>query len=451
MRTRALVSAALMVLLASVLARAERITVDRAVELAIANNLSLAAERVGVESRKLVRDAAWNKFLPTVTAGATLARPNKDPNESLDIYRLLGIPVEEVARWNLGFSLSAQLPLNMALRNSIRQTVLDYESGLLSLETAEKQLGRDVRKSFYNLLLLEANIELMNQNIAAAEKRYAQALANYQAGLVPEYTVLSAQVALENLKPALEELRNGREAALGGFHLTLGLDRKVPLELDGTIEIAPTPIDAQQLIDSRVGQRLDIRSLDMAIASLRNGREAAAKQKLSPTLALAFSVDPTYQKEPWESGWFSDLDTNWSQRQGALVLSLTMPLDGYIPSSTTKVDLAGYDARIRQTELRREQALRGAEIEIETLVRNLDKARTSIATLELNVSLAGRAYRLAEEAYNAGSRELLEVQNAELELRKARLEVLKAKYTYITGLLDLEYAVNKSFKEEGTR
>jgi outer membrane protein TolC len=439
---RKVVMAAAMLLLALVAVSAERITVDRAVELAIANNLSLASDRIGVESKKLVRDTALNAFVPSVNVGTSLSRPNRDPNDPVDS----GAP-----RWYLGLSLSAQLQLNLALRNGIRKTVLDYESGLLGLETAEKQLARDVRKSFYNLLLLRENIELMEQTISAAEKRHAQARANYQAGLVPEYTVLSAQVALENLKPALEDLRNGYDAALGGFHLTLGLDRKVPLELDGAIEITPAHFDAQQLIDSRILERLDIRGLDMAIASLINGRGATINQKLAPTVALLFTMDPTYQNEPWESGWLSDLDANWAQRQGAFVLSLTMPLDGFVPSSRTKVEVAGLDAQIRQTELSRQQALQGAEVEIETLTRNLDKARTSVTTLELNVSLADRAYRLAEEAYNAGSRELLEVQNAELELRKARLEVLKAKYTYITGLLDLEYAVNKTLREEGTR
>ena len=87
-------------------------------------------------------------------------------------------------------------------------------------------------------------------------------------------------------------------------------------------------------------------------------------------------------------------------------------------------------------------ARQGAEIEIETLVSNLEKSVKLVDTLELNVQLAERAYKLAEEAYNAGNRELLEVQNAELELQKARLEVLKEQFNYTTGLLDLEYAVN---------
>jgi len=263
---------------------------------------------------------------------------------------------------------------------------------------------------------------------------------------VPEYSVLSAQVALENLKPQLEDLGNSYEAALGEFRLTLGLDRGTALELDGSIEFTPTAVDAARLIDTRIPQRLDMRSLDLALAALRNGREATSNQRLAPTLAFAFTMDPTYRKEPWESGWLEDVDTNWPQRTGAFVISLTMPVDGLLPNSSTRVDIARLDSQIRQTELRKEQALLGAELEIETLVRNLDKTRTSITTLELNVGLAERAYQLADEAYKAGGRELLEVQNAELELNKARVEVLKARYSYITGLLDLEYAVNMTLK-----
>jgi outer membrane protein TolC len=61
------------------------------------------------------------------------------------------------------------------------------------------------------------------------------------------------------------------------------------------------------------------------------------------------------------------------------------------------------------------------------------------------VELAQRAYSLAEEAYRSGAKDLLDVQNAELELRKARNEVLKEKFNYLTGLLDLEYALGLPF------
>ena len=43
--------------------------------------------------------------------------------------------------------------------------------------------------------------------------------------------------------------------------------------------------------------------------------------------------------------------------------------------------------------------------------------------------------------------ELLEVKDSERDLNTAKLEVLKEKYNYITGLLDLEYALNATLEE----
>lgn len=97
---------------------------------------------------------------------------------------------------------------------------------------------------------------------------------------------------------------------------------------------------------------------------------------------------------------------------------------------------------IEKTKLGLQQAKEGAELEIQSIVMRLNKSVQSLETLKLNVALAQKVYEMAMEAYNAGNKELLEVENAEIELNKAKLEVIKEKYNYKTGLLDLEYALN---------
>ena len=102
---------------------------------------------------------------------------------------------------------------------------------------------------------------------------------------------------------------------------------------------------------------------------------------------------------------------------------------------------------VEQARINLKQITQGAELEIEAIVMRLEKSVKSINTLKLNVELAERAYNMAEEAYNVGSRDLLSLQNAELELRRAKLEVVKEEYNYVTGLLDLEYAINTDLTE----
>lgn len=415
-----------------------RLTVEEAVETAREGNLGLVSPRLAAEGKRRSDAHAWNSFLPTVDASGTLGRWNVDQSSML-----LGT----VPRWSLSASFSTQLMLNLALLEGVKSLRADYEAGLISYAQAETQLERDVRKSFYNLLLLEENMNLMEEQIEAARRRYEQARANYNSGTAPELTMLQAQVAYENLKPALEEMRIGYQAARDAFAMTLGLPRGAEVIPIGRIEPSYANLDTESLIASGLSARLDIQSLVKSIESLRIAETALKYQLWTPSLILGWNLDPTFSGDPWADDLFdSDL---WSQRSGMFRATLSLRLNGLF--SFTQDGQQLIELRDQRETLRASlaQALRGAELEVEGLVRRLEKSRTSHAALELNADLAERAYRLSEEAYQAGAADLLDVQNAELELRKARLELLKEDYTYVTGLLDLEYAVGARFGSLG--
>lgn len=424
--------------------------IDEAVSLALERNISLAAERIGVETKHRAAELAWNSFLPTVDTGVTLGRMNRAQTYS-GLAPISGAPgglyyvmpfTEDLPRWNLSASLSAQLVLNAALFESIKALRLDYEAGLVSYAQAKAQLERDVRKGFYNLLLLRENKGLMSQNIATAERRYTQAAANYKAGLAPELTMLQAQVAWENLKPSLEEMRVGYESARAAFALSLGLPRGTLVEPRGEILPRYVGLDADDFVASRIDDRLDVQALLKSLEILTTNEEATRRQLWTPSLVLGWSFDPIFQGDPWKDSLFKE---DWKQSSGMLRATLSFRLNGLLPQSKEAQNLAQLRDTIERTRAGLAMTIRGAETEIDALVMRLEKSRQSAASLKLNVKLAERAYGLAEEAYKAGAKDLLDAQTAELELQKARLEVLKEDYTYVTGLLDLEYALNLPF------
>lgn len=229
--------------------------------------------------------------------------------------------------------------VELALSNNmgLQSSRLDVEikkraADLISYEPALKQLEKDVRKNFYNILVLEENLWLLEQNIEAANNRFEQAKINFKTGPIPELTVLSDQVGHENLKPAFTEMKLGFATMLD-------------------------------------------------------------------------SISP------------------WSKEQTGI---------RYMEDGITQIKLV-----IAQSDI-------GARMEIKTLIMKLNKSREQLETLILNISLANEAYRMSLEAYDEGSKELLEVKDSVRDPNTAKLEVLKEKYNYITGLLDLEYALNAS-------
>ena len=425
------------------------LTIDKAVGLALENNLGLKSSRIDVEMKKRASDLSWNRFIPTVQASGTLIRWNLEKDDPMAAFTTI-IPSyvpTEISRWGLSAGLDFSLNLNYALFKEIEGTRVDYAAGLISYETALKKLERDVRKTFYNILVFEENLKLMKENLQAAGERYEQAKINYSNGLVPELSKLSAQVGYENLKPALSEMKLGYATMLDGFKMLLGIDFSENIDLKGTISVDPVKLNTQILTETFLSRRLDLQKMGNSLQNLKLQRSALKLRTMTPMLILGWNMDPAYSLDPWENNWFENMNDNWNQQSGMLRITLAMSLDSLLPWSSAQAGIKDMGDGIRKIEIGMTQVRTAAEMEIKSLVMQLNKSMIQLETLDLNINLAEKAYSMSREAYNAGSKELLEVEDSERDLSNAKLEVLKEKYKYNTGILDLEYALNASLKE----
>ncbi len=431
------------------------LSVDKAVDIAVARNLDLKSREIDVRIKERQADYAWNEFIPTAQASTTLSRMNAEQDQEIPIGTLGGAPgtleplvttEQEFPQWSVAAGLDFSLSLNVALGKGIQATRKAWRAERISYKQAEAQLEKDVRKSFYNLLLMQEQRKLQVEQIETAKERYEQAQINYENGLVPELSVLNAQVAYENLKPALDAMDLGYRQALQGFKMNLGLDLDREVELTGSIETDPVRLEAEELIEKHLADRYDIRSLIANIQTLEDQYTANRLRAFTPTLSLGLNFDPTFQRDPWADPWFDDISEDWKQRSGMFRMTIAMSLDGFLPFSKTQVGLREMEDNIAKMRVGMQQAIRGAEMEIENTIDQIEKSQDTIDTLQLNVDRAQRAYEMAEEAYRVGSKELLEVKDAQDELQKAKLEVLKEQYNYITAILDLEYAINEDIE-----
>jgi len=403
-----------------------RLSLSDAIERATDSSLLLQARDLNMEARKRSRDHVWNSFIPRTGLNAALLRMNEAPLSPAD-------------HWNVSAGFSAQLDLSLALVQGIRSTSLDYQAGLIDRRTAEAQLERDVKKSYYNLIVLQESAGILEQSLETARRRYEQARRNYETGIGSEFELLSAQVAWENLKPALEEQVMGYQTAELSFKQLLGLKRADTIRLLDPLRIATVEVDAETLIRDRVAGRPDLQALRQAIAIQRNARNLQRRATYTPLLSLIYTFDPTFAGDPFRDPWFQDGD--WSQPTGMFVVNLSLSLDALLPFSSTAVKIANLESGIAEMEKTLSQSRQAAELEIESLVLQLRKTQASMEVLELNVRLAEKAYELAEKGFATGALERLELDDADNKLSSARNQVLRTKYAYITTLLDLEYAV----------
>jgi len=426
---------------------AESITLnaDQAVEMALARNLDLKQTGIDLKTDKRSKDNAWNLFLPSmsISAGFTMSS-NIFEYEHTD-----PLHINEPGAHGFATRLSLSLPLNAAIPASIRNLIAKYEAGLLNYENAQKRLERDVRKQFYLLLGSQENIRIQQANIDLATKRHEQARTNFENGLVTELDVLSAEVTVANLRPAYNRELAFYENLVLFFKFLLGLDRNEEIALDGSLETVLYTFDSEALIAKYINGRLDLRSLEKQIESYKYAKKSALRNFNTPALNLSYRFDITGSNND-SIGFFPKKDiapwTDWGDR-GTLSLGLQWKLDGLIPGSSASNQLRQLQDGIDSLEIAKEMAFQNAGIEITNLINSLDTARKTIEANTSGVELAKRNLQLTEEAYNAGSRQRLDVESAQNEFLLASQQLLFAKYEYIAGLLDLEYALNTSRDE----
>ena len=412
--------------------------VETAVSLALENNLTLEREETALDMKEKKKKTSWNGFLPQMSASINLTRLNVQPEDPMAELGIPGYTPSDPSRWILSARFQAQLTIVASLFQNIKQTRLEYQAGRITVAKAKATLERDVKKQFYQILLLEEQREVTAKGIENALERYEQARVNYENGLIPRYQLLTAQVAYENSKPGLEQLVNGIRAAKLALKMSMGVDLERTIDLTGEITAAGESLDENEALRAVVEGNLDLQEMQGQIYTVEQSVKLS-RSAMYPAFNISWSFDPAFQGNPFADPIFADVANDWKQQSGGLTFSITQSIDPLLPASATRIRIAEAKNQLEQLSLSKAEARLGVEMQVRNTVRELEQAVSSIRAKELNVEVAEEAYELAEEAYAAGTMELLEVKNAEQELNQARYDLLDARYTYLSGMLDLEY------------
>ena len=424
------------------------ISVDQAVEIALDNNLSIKVEEVNLENKRITRDNSFNVFYPSISAGTTMSLLNTaqsiptegEPNNiTIPGGSSLSIPTAGDPRdliGSLNINIAAQLNFSFQLISAFQFTITDYDRGVITLEQARIAIERDVRKAFYNLLLMQISLENTKESVNLAEERYEQASLNFRNGLVDEFTMLSAQVAWENTKPLVSELEVAIKNARRQFLFLLGLNSEIDIILEGELSgaVPQYTLDTQRIVLEMLDNSPELQGLRLA-AKLQQIQTELTFEQFLPTISFGYQLTPSFDI-------YGDTDKTtggieYDDIRGAFAITITQPLDFFLPGSRMFSTLETQSNTVRQLDLQISQLSNTLEIQIRQLTETLARQFAVIDTRALNVDLAQRAFDLAQAGYNAGVRELLEVRDAERELNNARLSLYREQFVAISTIIDV--------------
>ncbi|MCI6480584.1 MAG: TolC family protein [Spirochaetia bacterium] len=415
-----------------------RLTIEQAVDYARENSKTLQSSAIDLEIKKRASTYSWNQFMPSVQVTGTMSRKNEVTPMSISIPGITMPPQPdptEADHWTAVGGVSVSWNFSAAMIESIRLAKRDYEAGLISWDQTLRQTELQIEKLFYGLLLQEESLKIQQDSLENARLRMEQARINYLNGLIPELSYIQAQVSYQNMKPSVMKQEQLLKQQLDMFGFLIGLPTGIKIELEGAIEPPRIELVAQDLVDISMENNPDILLLNKNLEILKLTYSMQNLQTYIPSLSLSWGFQPVV----------SDIQENWIDNYtdgGSFSATLVWNLTNMLPFSANQQKAKDTKDNIRKMELSLETLKENTALNIRTQIDNLNQAWANIEAASGNITLAQKSYDMNVTSYQNGTRELLDVKDAESQLNQAKLGLINSKYEYLTGLLDLEYSLN---------
>lgn len=390
----------------------ERITLEQAVSIALANNPRLSLERINTLITEEVTTEVRSALFPTIAAATTAAGATTDSRLAAGA---LNNPII-FNRYAAGASVSQLITDFGRTSNLVESSRFRTRAQRELAEALRAQLILAVHRAYFSGLRALGVKQVAAQTVQARALDVEQVTALAQSNLRSTLDVSFSQVNLSEAKLALAAADNEHRVALAELSQVLGYSRSRQFELQDVPPLTDGPPVAEDLIVEATGQRAEL-------AALRAEREAAlrvaaAERKLMlPTVsALANAgVAPVH-------------DDRLKNRYAAAGINLSLPLfNGNL-----------FSARRREAELRVQvvdQRLRELENqiarEVTTAVLNAQTAFERIDLTRQLVAQATLAAELAQERYNLGLSSVVELSQAQLNRTTAEIRNTAARYDYL--------------------
>ncbi|PTU74126.1 TolC family outer membrane protein [Pseudomonas mangrovi] len=395
------------------------------------NNADLAAARADFQARREVVPQARAGLLPNLSAAAGVSDTRSKVDTSAGNFT--------TSRSGLVYQASLSQPLFRADRwYQLQAAEAVSEQAALEFSAAEQNLILRSAEAYFAVLRAQDNLAATKAEEAAFKRQMDQANERFDVGLSDKTDVLEAQAGFDTARAnritaqrlveeafqALTTLTNRDHGALEGIKHTLPI-------------LPPTPNDATAWVDTAAQQNLNLLASEYAVAA---AEETLRQRKAghAPTLDAVAQ----YQRGDNDSlGFNNNAASNVRYRsdaeQTSIGLQLNIPLySGGLTSSQVRESYQ----RLNQTEQQRE----GLRRQVVENTRNLHRAvNTDVETVQArkqSIISNQSALEATEIGYQVGTRNIVDVLDAQRQLYSSVRNYNDARYGYIINNLRLKQA-----------
>lgn len=387
------------------------ISLDRAIELALAHNHSIKATRTLILQNQAQEITA--NFRPNPTLGAdSQFVPFFSPQD------FSGDNLNETQQFDIGIGYLFERGHKRQRR---LQAARDQTAVTRAQVTdAERTLAFNVGQQFVSVLLAESTLQFALQDLKSFHQTVDIAEAQLKAGAISEADYLKIKLQLLQFQTDVSAARLARVQALVGLREFLGYDA-VPADFDVFGDLAYEPLQAkvEDLQMKALHDRPDFRAAELGVT-------AAQSQILLAKANAKVDVNGTY-----------DFTHVSGENTASIFVNFELPI---FNRNQGEIARTGYALTQAQ-----EQEQSASDTVLSDVSNAYEALRSNDEVVQLYTSgylkQAQDSRDISEYAYRRGAASLLDFLDAERSYRSVQLAYRQALASYMTALEQLKEAV----------
>ena len=410
------------------LVNAQTLSVDEAVRIALENKAAITNAEKDVTIAKLNRNSTASLLLPSINASNSF-RETTYGNSILS----------ESESYSGGVNLSQSLFNFGGKVNSVRQSDNSYQISRIQKRSTTSRIILNVYTFYYDYLKNSELYEIAKEDLQLSQRQLDLVKQQFDLGAVSKTDYLKATVRYGTAKSTLlnrelsfnnsfKNLRNSM--GLIGTDTLINLPKKVEINL-----IIPSFDEAYQLM---LSSSPSLNILDRRVTSAKIGvKQSWASSLPSLNMNLGYNATSSDQvtKQYFEDNYIKSAN-----------LTLSIPLfNGFRQRNDIKIS----KLQLSQEQASYSSAIKDAEVDLYSLLNRLNNYEELIPIQEEVLLSAEEDLKLAQQKYELGSADILELLDAQLAVIQASSSLVSTKYDaaiQLANLDDLIGTLDKKYK-----
>ena len=426
------------------------LTLDDAISLALSDNPTVKVANLEIERYDYVRKQTLSSLYPQVDASLqySLALRRQEMTEGFSFG----------GKNTFNTAASVSLPLYVpAVYEQLKLNRTQMESAVESARATRIDMIASVRSAYYNVLLAEQSLAVLQEAVLTTERVVANTKSLYDNGLASEYDYLTAQVQLSNLRPQVLQTENAISITKLQLKMYLSLPSEVDVEVVGTLDGFRDKVLLSEDYTRDISDNTTLRNLDIQADMLKH-QEQLIKASRMPMVAAFGQVSYVGQERVDLSGLMGGMAGGGGSQESDIVAQtraaaaasqskfwwqcpISVGAQVSIPlfaGFKTVNQLREVRNQISQLNIQREYAEEGIRLQVEQAINTLITARETMLSNERTVEQAQKAYDISLTRYNAGAGTILELNSSQLSLTQAQLSYSQSIYDYLSAYASYE-------------